>query len=61
MPAHGRIAFAVTKDSLDEWARVLPELGAREIERSDDESYPAVFFTDPLGTRLEVVARPPRP
>ena len=61
VPAHGRIAFAVTKDSLDEWARVLPELGAREIERSDDESYPAVFFTDPLGTRLEVVARPPRP
>ena len=61
VPAHGRIAFVVTKDSLDEWARVLPELGAREIERSDDESYPAVFFTDPLGTRLEVVARPPRP
>ena len=60
-PARGRIAFAVEKDSLDEWARVLPEMGARELERSDDESYPAVFFTDPLGTRLEVCARPPRP
>ncbi len=60
-PAHGRIAFAVERDSLDEWARVLPELGAREIERCEDESYPAVFFTDPLGTRLEVCARPPRP
>jgi catechol 2,3-dioxygenase-like lactoylglutathione lyase family enzyme len=57
-PAHGRIAFAVTKESLDEWARVLPELGAREIEVSSEESYPAVFFTDPLGTRLEVCARP---
>jgi catechol 2,3-dioxygenase-like lactoylglutathione lyase family enzyme len=60
-PAHGRIAFAVAKDSLDEWARVLPDIGAREIERSDDEAYPALFFTDPLGTRLEVCARPPRP
>ncbi len=60
VPAHGRIAFAVEKDSLDEWARVLPELGAREIEVSSEASYPAVFFTDPLGTRLEVCARPPR-
>jgi catechol 2,3-dioxygenase-like lactoylglutathione lyase family enzyme len=58
--AHGRIAFAVAKDSLDEWARVLPEMGAREIERCEDDAYPAVFFTDPLGTRLEVCARPPR-
>jgi catechol 2,3-dioxygenase-like lactoylglutathione lyase family enzyme len=60
-PAHGRIAFAVEKESLDEWARVLPEMGAREIERCEDDAYPAVFFTDPLGTRLEVCARPPRP
>jgi catechol 2,3-dioxygenase-like lactoylglutathione lyase family enzyme len=60
-PARGRIAFAVEKDTLDEWARVLPAMGAREIERSEDESYPAVFFTDPLGTRLEVCARPLRP
>ena len=59
-PARGRIAFAVTKDSLDEWARVLPEIGAREVEVSREASYPAVFFTDPLGTRLEVCARPPR-
>jgi catechol 2,3-dioxygenase-like lactoylglutathione lyase family enzyme len=59
-PARGRIAFAVEKDSLDEWVRVLPEMGAREIERCEDDAYPAVFFTDPLGTRLEVCARPPR-
>jgi catechol 2,3-dioxygenase-like lactoylglutathione lyase family enzyme len=60
-PARGRIAFAVEEDSLGEWARVLPEIGAREIEVSSEASYPAVFFTDPLGTRLEVCARPPRP
>jgi catechol 2,3-dioxygenase-like lactoylglutathione lyase family enzyme len=60
-PAHGRIAFAVTKDSLDEWERELPRIGARDIERERSDSYPAIFFTDPLGTRLEVVARPPRP
>ncbi len=60
VPAHGRIAFAVTKESLDEWARVLPEIGARHVERCEDDAYPAIFFTDPLGTRLEVCARPPR-
>jgi hypothetical protein len=55
-PARGRIAFAVAEETLDEWERVLPEIGAREIERGDP-SYPALFFTDPLGTRLEVCAR----
>ncbi|HZX68553.1 MAG TPA: VOC family protein [Candidatus Elarobacter sp.] len=60
-PARGRIAFAVAKESLDEWARALPEIGAREIEREQDDAYPAIFFTDPLGTRLEVCARRSRP
>jgi catechol 2,3-dioxygenase-like lactoylglutathione lyase family enzyme len=55
-PARGRIAFAVDGDTLDEWERFLPTIGAREIERGDPE-YPAVFFTDPLGTRLEVCSR----
>jgi hypothetical protein len=59
-PARGRIAFAVDADSLEEWERVLPQIGAREIERGEP-SYLAVFFTDPLGTRLEVCARRPRP
>jgi catechol 2,3-dioxygenase-like lactoylglutathione lyase family enzyme len=58
-PSKSRIAFAVSEDELDEWARSLPEMGAREIERGDAD-YPAVFFTDPLGTRLEVCARRPR-
>jgi catechol 2,3-dioxygenase-like lactoylglutathione lyase family enzyme len=59
-PAKSRVAFAVPEDELDEWARVLPGFGAREIERGDPQ-YPAVFFTDPLGTRLEVCARRPSP
>ncbi len=56
-PAHGRIAFAVTEDSLDEWERTLPDIGAREVDRNDQDWYPAIFFTDPVGTRLEVCAR----
>jgi catechol 2,3-dioxygenase-like lactoylglutathione lyase family enzyme len=58
-PSKTRIAFAVPEDELDEWATFLPGIGAREIERGDPD-YPAVFFTDPLGTRLEVCARRPR-
>lgn len=60
-PARGRIAFAVPRESLDTWERALREIGAREVERNDQEWYPAIFFTDPLGTRLEVCARLPRP
>ena len=59
-PAKSRVAFAVPDDELDEWARALSGFGAREIELGDP-SYPAVFFTDPLGTRLEVCARRPAP
>ena len=56
-PARSRIAFAVAEGELDEWQRALHEIGARDVERSEDDGYPAVFFCDPLGTRLEVVAR----
>ena len=59
-PARSRLAFTVERESLDEWANALPAIGARDVERESDESYPAIFFTDPLGTRLEVCARPPR-
>jgi len=59
-PSRGRIAFAVAEDALDGWHGVLHEIGARDIERSDDDSYPALFFTDPIGTRLELCARRPR-
>ncbi len=60
-PARGRIAFAVTADTLDDWERALPKIGARDVERNGEPWYPAIFFTDPLGTRLEVCARPARP
>ena len=60
-PSRSRVAFRVAAVSLAEWARILPQIGAREVERGDSSDYPAVFFTDPLGTRLEVCARLPRP
>ncbi len=56
-PAHGRIAFAVSEDALDALEPVLRAAGAREIERTHDDPYPALFFTDPIGTRLELCAR----
>ena len=59
-PARSRLAFAVEPETLDEWMSALESIGARDVERETDESYPAIFFTDPLGTRLEVCARPPR-
>jgi catechol 2,3-dioxygenase-like lactoylglutathione lyase family enzyme len=57
-----RVAFAVaSRADVHRWAEELPGLGAREVELSDDGvRYVAVFFTDPLGTRLEIVARAPR-
>ena len=60
-PARGRIAFAVDGGSLDEWERKLPELGALAVYRNDNDAYPAIFFSDPAGTRLELCARRPRP
>ncbi len=57
-PSRTRVAFTVPEDALDQWEHFLREIGAREIERGDAD-YPAVFFTDPLGTRLEVCARRP--
>jgi hypothetical protein len=56
-----RIAFRVSATELAGWEQRLRDLGARNIERSADlEAYPAIFFEDPLGTRLEVCARKPR-
>jgi catechol 2,3-dioxygenase-like lactoylglutathione lyase family enzyme len=59
-PSPSRVAFAVAADELDEWEGFLRRIGARDVERGSPE-YPAVFFTDPLGTRLEVCARRPAP
>jgi catechol 2,3-dioxygenase-like lactoylglutathione lyase family enzyme len=52
-----RIAFRVDVDRLRELHTVLERLGAENIEASDDESYKAVFFEDPLGTKLEFTGR----
>jgi hypothetical protein len=56
-----RVAFRVAPAELPGWEQRLRDLGARNVERSADlEAYPAIFFEDPLGTRLEVSARKPR-
>lgn len=56
-----RIAFRVDRSRLIEIESLLPQIGARNVERSTDfEEYPAVFFEDPCGTKLEIVARAAR-
>ncbi len=56
-----RIAFAIDAEAgLPAIEALVRAAGGRRIERSDDETYPAVFFEDPLGTRLEICARRPR-
>jgi catechol 2,3-dioxygenase-like lactoylglutathione lyase family enzyme len=55
-----RIAFRVERARLIELEALLPKIGARNIERSEDMAqYPAIFFEDPSGTKLEIVAREP--
>jgi catechol 2,3-dioxygenase-like lactoylglutathione lyase family enzyme len=54
-----RLAFRVaSRDEVEAWEPKLRALGARGIERSDDmDAYPAIFFEDPVGTKLEICAR----
>jgi catechol 2,3-dioxygenase-like lactoylglutathione lyase family enzyme len=60
-PVFTRIAFRVPAPlDVDQWMRFLREIGAMNIEPSATmEEYPAIFFEDPAGTKLEVVARKP--
>jgi catechol 2,3-dioxygenase-like lactoylglutathione lyase family enzyme len=60
-PTLTRIAFRVASVAeLDRWVKLLERLGARNIEPSSSyEEYPAVFFEDPAGTKLEVAAPKP--
>jgi catechol 2,3-dioxygenase-like lactoylglutathione lyase family enzyme len=60
-PTATRIAFRVAnRAELDGWQRDLGSLGAVRIEPSAElEVYPALFFEDPTGTRLELCARRP--
>lgn len=52
-----RIAFRVTREQLALLAALLERLGAQNVEESQDEDYPAIFFEDPSGTKLEFIGR----
>ena len=52
-----RIAFRVDVGSLTMLLTVLERLGARSIEVNDEEMYKAIFFEDPMGTKLEFTGR----
>ena len=60
-PVLTRIAFRVPAPiDVDFWLTFLREIGAANIEPSSSlQEYPAIFFEDPAGTKLEVVARSP--
>ena len=60
-PVMTRIAFRVPAPlAVDRWTRFLREIGAVNIEPSASlDEYPAIFFEDPAGTKLEIVSRTP--
>lgn len=58
-PTFTRIAFRVLPPlKYPEWEEFLSSIGARRVERSASEEYPAIFFEDPEGTKLEICSRP---
>ena len=61
VPGLTRIAFRVERTRLLELESFLRDIGAANVERSENfEEYPAIFFEDPAGVKLEVVARAAR-
>ncbi len=57
-PTRTRIAFAFDLESdLAQVEQLVRAAGGRAVEWSSDEHYPALFFEDPIGTRLEICAR----
>jgi len=61
-PVGTRIAFRIAAGELDRWLKDLKTIGGCKIELSEEPvDYPAIFFEDPSGTKLELVARKPRP
>lgn len=52
-----RIAFRVPIDQVPMLHALVERLGAQNVEASDDEAYPAIFFEDPAGTKLELIGR----
>lgn len=60
-PTATRIAFALDAEAnLDAVEPLVRRAGCRVIEWSIEPAYPALFFEDPAGTRLEICARRPR-
>jgi catechol 2,3-dioxygenase-like lactoylglutathione lyase family enzyme len=58
VPTATRIAFALeTEADLVAVETIVRDAGARVVEWSTDAEYPALFFQDPVGTRLEICAR----
>jgi hypothetical protein len=57
VPTATRIAFRVAFADLDRLRAVLVATGAHNIDETTDASYPAIFFDDPAGTRLELKPR----
>jgi catechol 2,3-dioxygenase-like lactoylglutathione lyase family enzyme len=58
VPTATRIAFALDSEKdLAAVETIVREAGARVVEWSIDAGYPALFFQDPIGTRLEICAR----
>jgi catechol 2,3-dioxygenase-like lactoylglutathione lyase family enzyme len=56
-----RIAFALDgEEHLGACERLVRVAGGRIVEGSSDVNYPAFFFEDPVGTRLEICARRPK-
>lgn len=61
VPGLTRIAFRTDVGRMMELETLLKRIGARRVERSADiDAYPAIFFEDACGTKLEIVARAPR-
>jgi catechol 2,3-dioxygenase-like lactoylglutathione lyase family enzyme len=57
-PGDTRIAFRVEPVRLEELEELLERIGAQSVEPSEDmAAYPAIFFEDPVGTKLEIVVR----
>ena len=62
VPTRTRIAFRVgSPDGLPRFHEVLITIGALNVEWSASAEYPAIFFEDAAGTKLELVARRPTP
>jgi catechol 2,3-dioxygenase-like lactoylglutathione lyase family enzyme len=58
VPIATRIAFRVASEAeLEGWRERLGAIGATGVEGETSGPYPALFFEDPCGTKLELCAR----